>query len=446
MDGYLVAKIIFYGMLLAILVMPLRFTMVAYITMCSVDMPGIGNIIKIIVVPFIIYAKFINFDKKNNIQWSLFRGRKTNKHTYVIWAAFTVYVTLAILWSQTGNTVAGIKVVYNLVGICLSYLVFRKAHEHKLLNTSFLTTTVLITLALGIVQTYVLDQIYGAQFSRFTGFVASQPYAAFLVGLLALVVWNTKYTIATKFCLGTFLIIALILNSSRTWFIGASIVLILYALIRSKASSLHMSLVSTSIGIFVALLAVFYGYAMDNRENLETSNRLFQGFYALVSEDKESSGGTIGFREAMNAGMISELKNSSSSELFFGHGTSSAEYVGRKYQSYQFNGEEIDANRVAHNEWLRILYEFGILGMTIWIIFWISCIIYLIKKGTRMIPIVSYALGMIVAFTTENVLMSAGSLGICALLIILATRKPLKNPYPISNTNERYLSKTRLLT
>ncbi|MBX4147502.1 O-antigen ligase family protein [Paenibacillus lautus] len=304
------------------------------------------------------------------------------------------------------------------------YMVYKKSSEYGLLNAKFVTCSILSIFGMGVIQTYVVEQTFGSELSRFTGFMASQPYAGFLVGSIALVLWNTKYTLANKVFLNVILLTGLLLNGSRTWFIGACILYAIYAFVRSKASSLHIGLVAASIGIGVASVALFFNYAVENQEKLAESNRLFVGFYSLIGTTNEDNSGTIGFRQIMNAGMINELKNSSLSEIVFGHGTSSSEFVARIYHPFQFNKDVIDSNRVVHNEWLRILYEFGILGMLLWVSIMFSSFTYLLKTGARLTPIISFTLCLLVAFTTENVIMSAGSVGIFAILILTAVRRP----------------------
>lgn len=429
MSVYQFGQLLFWVAFLASVFLPLRFALVTYVVMCNIDMPGLGNMIKILLVPMIFLFRIRRASPKED-RYAI--RRPIIEIPYLIWGLFVVYAALAIGWSQLGNTTAGIKFVANLVGILLYYLVFKRASNHGLLNTRFLTSAIISTIILGVIQTYVLDSTYGSEYSRFTGFIASQPYAAFLVGLFTLVIWNNQYKLSAKLILTLTLLTALVLNGSRTWFIGTCIVLAIFGLTKMFASLLHMSLIFFSLFIVVAGGLLFYNYAMQNQERLENSNRLFQGFYTLVGQ--ESNSGTIGFRENMNDAMIYEIKHSTQPGLFFGHGTSSSEYVARKYESYQFHGENVDGNRVAHNEWLRITYEFGIVGMILWLLFLLSCFFYLASKGYQIVPLLAYGGGMVVALTTENVIMSAGTIGIGALMILLATKqkKPMRAEAEIS--------------
>lgn len=201
-----------------------------------------------------------------------------------------------------------------------------------------------------------------------------------------------------------------------------------------------MGIACISVGLSIVISLNFYHYAMENQAQLVNSNRLFEGFYTIFG-DGDVESGTFNFREIMNMGMITEIKNSSLSEIVFGHGASSSEYVARKYHPYQINGPDVDANRVAHNEWLRLFYEFGIVGTLILLYFFLSCINRLFVNKQRIVPIIAYGLGFAVAFSTENVLMGASNVVLCGIVMLLAssvTRKPAdkkvehkKYPYQI---------------
>jgi len=425
MSVHQIGEFIVYLMFLVALVAPIRIAIIAYVVMCSIDTPGFGNIIKILIIPLILLLRFRYYSylsPTSTVDQDKGKHRKI-KHAYIYWIILTVYSALAITWSQTGNYEAGIKFVYYMIGMLFFYLVLKGAHQRNLLDTRFLTAVVVISLLLAVLQTYVLPQQYGREFSRFTGFMASQPFASFLVGLLTLVIWHAKYKIGTKMILCSVLLTAIGLNGSRTWFIGASVVLLVYFFLYSKKSALRMGSFFLIMSASIIAFYGFYNYAIQHEEQLRNTSRIFELFYTVFNDKGSTSEGTIGFREIMNAGMIAELKTSAIQELFFGHGTSSSEYVARIYHSYQYSGETIDANRVAHNEWLRILYEFGFFGFTIWMLFLISCLSVLFKQGTVKWPLLSYSGGVVLSLTTENILTSAGSVGLCGLMILLVTRK-----------------------
>lgn len=193
MDAYLFSKIVFFITLAVMFLLPHRMMILAYIIMCNLDVPGIANFIKIIIVPVLILYKLKDMKEV---------GRNNFFHLrYLLWFLFMAYAAMSIIWTQTGNYIAGLKFVSSLVGIFLFYQVFKKSYYKKLIDSIFLTNVIWVTLLLAVIQTYVLDSRFGVEFDRFTGFVASQQYASFLVGLIALVLWSNDYSVLKKICI-----------------------------------------------------------------------------------------------------------------------------------------------------------------------------------------------------------------------------------------------------
>lgn len=432
----LISVILFSLMGIVVLFLPLRKGLVAYVVMCNIDVPGIANTIKILIIPVILLIRFMIMEKKNRTlekNWSIetYREKLIISPIYLFWFLFTIYSCLAIWWSES-NYIAGLKFSTNLVAIYLFYQVFKRANNHGMINKSFLTLIVSLILILGILQTYLLVPIYGYEFSRFTAFVASQQYAAFLVALLTLVLWENKFTVLVKLSLILLILSGIFLNGSRTWFLGTCVVVVFYILFYMKTNQLRMGILSLILAVNILFLPLLFNYALENEDTLRESNRLAEGFYTLVDKDNSNLNGTIGARDYMNESMIYEIGKGSLSELFFGHGTSSSESVAKKYFPNHYFGE-IDANRVAHNEWLRILYEFGILGLILWMVFLLACLIHIIKNSASKIPILSYSVGLLIALTTENVIMGAGNAVLCGLMILLVSSQHRKNKFLNNN-------------
>lgn len=409
--------------------------------MCNLDVFGFGNTLKIIVVPLIILFKMRNtvllihkgkrentdaIDTEKFLSLSKNPSNRLSLLAKITWSLILCYSLLSLSWTQSGDIVAGLKYVVNGLGLILTYYTFKKANELKLFNSKTVTFMVLSTLTLGIIQTYVIDSAFGVFYSRFTGFLASQTYAAFLVGLLTIVLWNKQLSSLAKLLLSLSLITAIIANGSRTWFLGSIVVVSLCFIVTSRKSMLKMSMLFFVATLIMISFLSFYSYAINNEEKLMNTNRLFEGFYTLIGQNT-SSGGTIDAREIMNAGMIYEIKHSSVAEKFIGHGVSSAANVSKMYSpntySYHYGGSGVDKNRVAHNEWLRILYEYGISGIIMWLLFIAYTLAYLIKFSNSL-ALLSYSLAVLISSFTENIVMSAGSIGLCGLLILVAIRTP----------------------
>src|SRR5690606_25996244 len=92
--------------------------------------------------------------------------------------------------------------------------------------------------------------------------------------------------------------------------------------------------------------------------------------------------------------------------LLFGHGTSSSYDV----VSAIAGSAITDPNRAAHNEWLRAVYEWGLLGLALWTAFVFTAIRWVAARVERStVPMLAYGAGVLAATLVENVLASAGT-------------------------------------
>ncbi len=117
---------------------------------------------------------------------------------------------------------------------------------------------------------------------------------------------------------------------------------------------------------------------------------------------------------------IQRIQESTVRELIFGHGTSnSAAVTGSLIHS------GVDPNRTMHDEWLRILYEWGLIGLTLWLVFFASITIFAIQGVRRdprgfAKPLLVYLPAFALALGTENMLAGAGSDVTAGFLLALA--------------------------
>jgi O-antigen ligase len=118
--------------------------------------------------------------------------------------------------------------------------------------------------------------------------------------------------------------------------------------------------------------------------------------------------GTIVFRRNLYQRAFKAIAESSLLELTFGHGTSN----GRLLRGTLTRGVG-DPNRAVHNEWIRILYEWGSVGLALWFVFIFSIILYA-YQGVRKDrlgharPLLIFIPAFLGGFSTENILAGAG--------------------------------------
>jgi hypothetical protein len=331
----------------------------------------------------------------------------------------TAYASIAILWTPV--PIPALKLVGNMAGIILSLVVLEKASRRDFLDSRAVIVLVVVSLTLGIVQTYYYGGAsYGFdgldQPSRFSSFVAAQQYAAFLVGFLAILLWHRRIVSPVRVALCVGVLGALLLNGSRVWFFGAAIVLVIYSWNTIRRIVAITAFAAVSVGLLMVLLAninLFHGIELNDSSNriAATANALLTGTDTLHNVGLRD----LNFRSRIYEGVFKELSESSILEIAFGHGTSTGGAAMLREFPGNYRPDAIDPNRMIHNEWLRTAYEWGVIGLLLLGTSVGTILVGLMGKlqraqvKERIFPALSFLPAFIAALSTENTLAGAGN-------------------------------------
>jgi hypothetical protein len=347
-----------------------------------------------------------------------------------LWIALAAYAAVASLW--TPFPIAGAKLVGNMIGLLLTVVVLEKAARGGMLNARILTLFIAFSLMLGVVQTYVFGGvIYGYDGPdepvRFSSFIHAQQYSAILVAFLAVVLWGPQFSQRRRLLLMIVIAAALGLNGSRTWFIGAAFVLSVYCWLHFRQVALLMTFGFSAACLGMLALLNFVPSAFDLEG--ETPGRMVATAKAIISgTDTAQRAGlrNLSFRLIVYDNVIHELQTGSPAELLFGHGTSSGGALAIRIFPYVYNADHLDANRTIHDEWLRALYEWGIIGIVLLVSVFATLLfglVHLYRKAVWKPPsaaVLSFLPAFLAALSTENVLAGAGNALAFSIAILIA--------------------------
>jgi O-antigen ligase len=336
--------------------------------------------------------------------------------------------------------------VGNMLGILLTVVVVEKAVRNGLFGARSMVILILSSLGLALVQTYYYGGAsYGFdgvdQPSRFSSFVAAQQYAAFLVAFLAVVLWQRGLRFDLKLGLSLCLCLALLLNGSRTWFLGAGLV-----------AAIHLCLSFRRIAVVTAFGLATLASMVLLVLNLEPANatvfddsasRLAATASAVLGGNETSHNigmANLSFRLSVYQGVLTELRGATTRQLLLGHGTSSGGTVVMRVFPRSYHEDTLDPNRAIHDEWLRALYEWGIVGLLLLIGVFATLVGGVLARYrnpvTRhgAIAVFSFLPAFLLAFSTENVLAGAGnamtmSLAIAIGMLWVDSARMAKPPY-----------------
>ncbi|HEY7306626.1 MAG TPA: hypothetical protein VH601_21060 [Bryobacteraceae bacterium] len=404
--------LILYAVLFAIVLFaPLRWSLIAYLVLSTIDLgsmdAGIGvlNTAKAVLLPV----------------YLLWRLRDYAGHGRIIlapiaWSLLTVYAAVAAAWSF--YPMFAIKLVGHMIALFLICIVFMRATK-----SGHLTPAVVLPVAAGALILAALRSIFapafGGEAERFKSFSSAQSFAAFLVALYAIALCSKSPRLGVRLPLCGILIAALVFDGSRLWMLGLVLSTLVALLLSSAAPWIKVCTVGISAVVATVTIAES-DVVLTFLARQAPSNRIAAAIIAGYRGDSKSYGlGTYRLRRELDVRAVTAIGSSGIRELTCGRGTSnSAELAGGL-------ARKPDPNRIMHNEWLRVAYEWGITGMILWLMFFGSIALYALQglrkdEGGYSKPLLIYLPAFALGLAGENIIAGAGNDVSAGFLLVIA--------------------------
>jgi O-antigen ligase len=416
------AGVAFWVFAAVVLFGPIRWSVLAFILLAQFDLSagteyrlttwGLENAIKSIVLTTLLLYRLRPFPRLERPFSVLAR----------LWLLLTVYAALAVAWSP--DKLSGLKMVGYLYAYAAIFFVFLACFRKGLLDAKLLATCMWASLILATVQSYLLGNSYGDAYfdGRFTSFTGAQSFAVFLLSLAILLFFRESLT-WWKVLTITAGIVGVVLTGSRSTFLGALYALfigsVFFALRSGKA--LRLTLVAKrgmiTLTVLLAVSAIVFIALPENRLNEMVTAVLTKG---TTVEDV----GTFGWRYSLYEKILEEFPDRGPARLMFGAGTSSGGSLVVNLGFY--NDQSADPNRAIHNEFLRALYEWGLVGLGLLASFLCLAVRYAMQNSTSTGSRATWALlaisgPLLVGLTVENVLAEAAGPAGVGLALIFAS-------------------------
>jgi O-antigen ligase len=402
------------------LVLPLRWALFSYVLLTQINVSGpefasassLGweNAVKVVLIPTILLLRLPSGKR--------FETGRTPVSRW--WLPFVAYVALASLWSPF--PLSAVKMVGYLYSYSVLFVLFLHGWRESWFTAKFLLANLCLTLCLGVVQTYLLGGLFsGGEELRFSTFSDGQSMAAYLICIVTLVLfqrekgWLYRVALFAAFC-------GILLAGSRYVFIGLAILVLLSPLglwEQTAPATLGERLKKMAIGLLVVLLAgaAVVRFAPENRLNQLIG-------YATSRSSSYEDVGTFAWRILIYQEAANQLLERSPLGLLVGSGTSSSGNIIVGVYSTAYNFDTVDANRAMHDEFLRALYEWGVVGLLLLLGFLVSTIAVCWRRGVREKhrPALAYLAifpTLLLGLTIENLLANAGQPAGTGYLLVL---------------------------
>lgn len=424
MDDVVFARVLLAALIPVVAFAPLRWAAPAWLVMTNLDATGSGqasnlqvgwlNAVKSLVLP----------------AWLIFRLRGHPSSLWTMtgawtWLGLAVYAGVSAAWSDF--PLAGAKLAAAMVGILLAAVALEKAARAGALDDRVMLYWIALSLGLAVFQTaFFADGSFGfagrGMPQRLTSFVAAQQYAALLAAFIAWALWTPKMAGLPRNALVVALLAALAANGSRTWSAGALVVLLWHA-VASRRYLTGLMRLAAALVILASVPAVRRG--LTKPAAAAPANRLTATASALVTGQDRADGmglGTLRFRLRMYQALVESLRQSAPWQWICGHGAAAGGGLALRTFPYAYRPDSLDPNRAVHNEWLRVAYEWGAVGMALWLatIGSLAALAWSSRRWPAGAALLSYMPALLLGLSTENVIDGAANAVTAGLLVLLA--------------------------
>jgi len=276
-----------------------------------------------------------------------------------LWIALCAYCALGVLMSD--NRLAGLKMTVYLVDYFAVFLIFAEAWRRGVLTPREIAIAVIAAFALAALQTYLLGNDYGTNERRFTSFCAPQAFAAFMLPAFAVLTLCGKRTIVNS-AASALAMLGVVLAGSRYVFLGTVMFVVVATIcyvMSARRSGVRVRRLVTSAAVMsasvMALVLFAATFSVGRLTGLASQDALLQ------RTGSGAAGGTFVWRLGVYAMALDQIIHRTPAQQVLGFGTSTGARLYRE-NFLDTSEEAFDANRIVHNEFLRSLYEWGIIG------------------------------------------------------------------------------------
>lgn len=409
----------FWSLAALVALTPARWALPLYLVAGHLDLSGptiapaaeVGaeNAVKVLLLPVLLL-----------LRWRPSCRCALSSWTGTLWALLGAYSALAACWSPF--SLPALKMVAYLVGYALAFRLFYAGWSRGELTRGAVVGAMWASLGLAAIQTWVVPGWMRGTEGRFTSFVSPQSFAAFLLCVLAILLFGGRMSAGAWIHAGA-AVVGILLSGSRYVFFGAGVLLAVACAVRlARSGSAAMAALRIAGGLagVAAAAGLFHLYLWKFPESRLGELVRPNPFGWSVWERS----GTWAWRLGIYRDAVQQLAERDTATLLFGSGTSSG--AGFRLQRMgNLNASEVDANRVLHNEFLRAAYEWGLLGFLLLTGFVMSLLGDALHRVAQTGGFAAWAAvatfpGLLLGLAVENLLSASSTAGGLGYALVLA--------------------------
>jgi O-antigen ligase len=422
----IVPTVLFWVLAMLAISLAPRYGIIAYILLVQFDLTAMAfyadssfgwqNAIKTVVIPTILLIRIRPFE----LLPAAFGSTRN------FWIALVGYACIAIAWSP--YRLSAVKMMGYFYSYSVVFIVFTHAWRRRWFTRESFITIATLSLLFGAIQTYLLGNPYGNvdKEGRFTSFSDAQSFAPFLLCLVILLMLCAKRTFAS-WLVAAATIIAFVLTGSRSYFVGFAWVALIVGLAMGKRfrQKLSLGLIVKSVLIGSAVIALLTVFILRSLPQSRL-NELLE--VATIHNDSVEDVQTFAWRLTIWGKTVQEIAGRSVPGLLIGSGTSSGAVVAM--ETGYFQEANVDPNRCIHDEFLRSLYEWGAIGLLVFVcflfaLFRLSLRLARLTKSSQAWACLAVSGPLLIGLLIENILAdgaSPGGIGYCLIFAAMVAQ------------------------
>jgi hypothetical protein len=416
-----IARGLLWFLCLGVLFLPIRWAVFCFLLASNIDIldysfvssstVGFENAIRIVGLPVLLLLR-MKFLPLKQFQWKL---------PHRIWLAIVIYAGISGIWSDYRLSAA--KMVIYLGTYLLLYAVFCCGWRAGWIDVELISLLAWSAIAIAAVQTFLLGNLWGTSEDRFTSFSTPQYFAAFLVSLLAILVFSGRRGLYHYLTCGT-LIAAIWMSGSRYVLVSLVFLLSLAPLGFALRKGSRLNWIPLARRILMTLGTVALVLALVSVYFPSTRNDEFFGSLSGPSATLEDVG-TLRWRLGVYEEIVTRVQQRSFGQFVLGSGTSSGAGLILDFDPREYTPDSVDGNRVLHSEFLRALYEWGLLGLVLLCSFLAATFVAYSRKikrqhGGPALAFLGFFPSIIFGLAIENILAGAASAAGVGILLAIS--------------------------
>ncbi|MDQ2710899.1 MAG: O-antigen ligase family protein [Acidobacteriota bacterium] len=391
---------------------PLRWSIVGFILLATIDLGsvsasiGLLNTAKAMILPVFMLWRF-----------RAYAGHSKIEAAPIAWGLLIAYVAIASIWSVF--PMYAIKLIGHMTGSLVICMALLRATKGGYLTPQWVLVPVTAgTIGVAAIHWFLLHA-WGGEPERFTTFAGAQACAAFLLALYCAALASRSIRPAIRITLSAALAMSVVFNGSRLWMAGLCLITLLTLFLSSARA--WIKVLTFGVSVILAVVAVAEWDTIMNAISRQSgSNRIAAAISAAYEGNTKARGlGTYTLRQALYRSTVESIESGAVLEVLFGHGTCNGALIAAAFN------KNPDPNRALHNEWLRAIYEWGIPGFALWLVFMGSLFIYAAQgfyrdKNRNSVPLLIYLPAFALGLSGENFIAAAGNVASMGLLMLIA--------------------------